>query len=217
MKKKDLQAEKISGVKAFDPNLKCRDMQYAIGETFEIEKGKKLRVCPDGEGEAGLHFCENPLDVFGYYPPSDSRFCEVESIGDAQRHDEDSKVAASKLYIKTEISLRKLVDLSVTFILNRVKWEEAKESNTGYQSAATNTGYQSAASVEGLESVAISLGVEGKAKGKKGCFLVLAEWEQRGYDWHRINVMSYLVDGELVKEDTFYTLTEGKLVESTNA
>lgn len=67
----------ITGFKGFDKNFKCRDHQYKVGEISEIETDKKLVVCPsDGTTEGGLHFCENPLDVFKYYEPSESRFAE---------------------------------------------------------------------------------------------------------------------------------------------
>ncbi|WP_254563188.1 DUF7666 domain-containing protein, partial [Dyadobacter diqingensis] len=160
--------KKITGFKGFDKDLKCRDMQYAVGSAFEIEAGKTLKVCPDGVNQAGLHFCENPLDVFGCYPPADSRFCEVVGSGETQAEESDSKVAASKLFIKTEISLKNLLDLSVKFILNKVDWNNAKESNTGDQSAATNTGNQSAATNTGDRSAATNTGCRSAATNT-GC------------------------------------------------
>ena len=86
-------------------------------------------------------------------------------------------------------------------------------TNTGDRSAATNTGYRSAATVEGKESVACALGINGKAKGALGCWLVLAEWKEiKPFDWHRISVRSFKVDGKRIKENTFYTLVGGKAV-----
>ena len=85
--------------------------------------------------------------------------------------------------------------------------DESAATNTGDESAATNTGYRSAATVEGKESVAISLGTNGRAKGAKGCFIVLAEWKQDSdYHWHRETVKSVKVDGEKIKENVFYVL-----------
>lgn len=86
-------------------------------------------------------------------------------------------------------------------------------TNTGYQSAATNTGNRSAATVDGKESVAASLGIEGKAKGVLGCWLVLAEWECLTDGWHRKDVQCIRVDGENIKADTFYMLIAGEFVE----
>ena len=86
----------IFGFKGFDKNLKCRDFQYEVGKTYEHEG--KVECC-----EQGFHFCENPFDVFGYYSPSDSRYCAVEGSGKVDQDEDDSKVAVSKLHISAEI------------------------------------------------------------------------------------------------------------------
>ena len=225
------------GFKGFDASFKCRagqpgETQYAVGETFNMPEGKTLKACPESEDEGGLHFCENPMDVLGYYPPNTGRYAEVDGHGEAARKGDDSKVAVSKLYISAEITLGALLGAGVKFILSKVDFKDAPTTNTGdrsaatntgyrsaatntgYQSAATNTGYQSAATVEGAQSVAVNMGIEGKAKGAKGCWLVLAEWTNVNFDWHRTDVRSFAVDGDTVKADTFYTLRGGVLTEA---
>ena len=142
---------KIKGYKGFDNNLKCRGYQYEVGKTFECDG--KIECC-----ENGFHFCENPLDVFGYYPPSDSRYCSVEGEGETSKDNGDSKVAVSRLHVSAEIGLTGLINAGVKFILDRVKWEEDKSTNTGYQSAATNTGDRSAATNTGDRSAATNTG-----------------------------------------------------------
>ena len=191
------------GYKGFDKDFKCRNMQYEIGKTY-IEKEAKL--C-----EKGLHFCENPLDVFTYYSPANGKFAEIEADDVSPETGDDSKRVAQKLTVKTEINLFKLVKLGVEYIKAQIDCDNNKESNTGYCSAATNTGYYSAATVDGKESVAISLGASGHAKGAIGCWIVLAEWDTESE--HRIDVKSFYVDGEKVKANTFYILRNGELVE----
>ena len=199
---------KIIGFKGFDKNLQCRGHQYEIGKTYETDK-QPVRCT-----ENGFHFCENPMDVFRYYAPGDSRFAEVEGGGEMDREDGgDSKVAVSKLHIGAEIGLQGLIKAGVKFTLDRVKWDDAKESNTGYQSAATNTGYQSAASAEGKESVAMAIGYKSKAKGALGCWIVLSEWEERKSGDHIRDVQCVRVDGETIKTDTWYRLIDGEFVE----
>ena len=204
----------MKGYKGFDNDFQCRGYQFEPGKTYEHDGDAK--AC-----ESGFHFCENPFDVWCYYPPSDSRFAEVEGSGKTDKHYGDSKVACTKLHVGAEISLNAFVNAGVKFILDRVT-PEKKETNTGNQSAATNTGYQSAATntgtrsaatVEGKESIAMATGIEGKAKGKKSCWLVLAEWKERKDGWHIKDVKSVAVDGKTIKEDTFYTLKGGKFVE----
>ena len=57
--------------KGFDKDLKCRDFQYEVGNTYEEPTAE---LC-----EKGFHACEYPLDVFKYYAPGNmSRYCEVD-------------------------------------------------------------------------------------------------------------------------------------------
>ncbi len=148
-------SETITGFKGFDKDLKCRDYQYEVGKEFE-EEGK-IEAC-----SKGFHFCENPFDVLGYYPPStekgSSRYCIVKGSGNIDRDGDDSKVACSKLHISAEIGLKGIIEAGVKFILDKVNWKDNKESNTGNYSAATNTGNQSAATNTGNYSAATNTG-----------------------------------------------------------
>ena len=147
-----MEEKSIKGYKGFDKDLKCRGMQYEVGKDFE--SSGKIKKC-----ENGLHFCENPMDVFDYYPPSDSRYCEVSGGGEIDGNDEeDSKVSCSKLHISSEIGISGLVKAGVKFIFDKVDWDNKKESNTGDRSTATNTGYQSAATNTGNQSAATNTG-----------------------------------------------------------
>ena len=187
--------------KGFDKNLACRGFKYEAGKEYETETAE---IC-----ESGFHACENPFDVFNYYPPSDSRFCEVDLDANDQRGD-DSKRVGKHIRIEAEIGLLGLIAAGVKFILDKVDWNNAKESNTGDWSAATNTGYQSAATVKGKDSIAIVTGYQSKAKGSLGCWIVLTE---RDEEMHILDVKAVCVDGVEIKEDTFYILKNGKVEE----
>ena len=236
--------------KGFDKDLKCRDFQYEIGKEYTEEKAD---IC-----NCGFHACEFPMDVFNYYPPSDSRYCEVELEANNQKSSDDSKRVGKKISVKAEIGIAGIIKAGVEYIKEQVNWEDDKATNTGDQSAATNTGYQSAATntgdqsaatntgyqsaatntgyqsaatntgdqsaatntgdqsaaiVEGKESIALATGIDSKAKGKIGCFIVLAEWKEIDNEYHIVDVKSAKVDGKNIKEDTFYTLKDGKFVE----
>ncbi|MDD6477065.1 MAG: hypothetical protein PUF69_04960 [Eubacteriales bacterium] len=205
----------MKAYKGFNNKLQCREFQYKVGETYEEEKAE---LC-----SCGFHACEAPLDVFGYYPPADSRYCEVELEDVSEKTSEDSKRCARKISIGAEIGIKGIVEAGVKFIMDKVDWNGAKGSNTGDgsaatntgdRSAATNTGYRSAAIVEGKESIAIATGIEGKAKGALGCFIVLAEWcEDENHEWHIKHVKSAVVDGETIKANTFYMLKDGEFTE----
>ena len=222
MNKKD---DIIHGFKGFDKDLKCLGFKYEIGNDYEQEG--EVKCC-----ERGFHFCENPFDVFRYYSPTDSRYCEVEGYGIADKANNDSKVATSHIHISAEIGLNGLIKDGVKFILDKVNFKEAKSTNTGdysaatntgyqsaatntgYQSAATNTGNQSAATVEGKESVAIVTGKDGRARGVLGSWIVLTERGDRDENIYPIKeVKAFKVDGVNIKENTFYSLVDGKAVE----
>ena len=211
--------------KGFDKDLKCRGFQYEVGKEYEENE---VKVC-----EKGFHACEYPLDVFSYYPPADSRYCEVEQSGELSKDGGDSKVASSKIKIGAEIGLSGLIRAGVKFILEKVDFKNAKESNTGNrsaatntgyrsaatntgdQSAATNTGYQSAATVEGKNSVAIATGLQSKAKASLGSAIVVVErGEWNGNSYPLKAICSAIVDGEKIKADTFYTVKDGVFVEA---
>ena len=272
--------------KGFDKDLKCKDFQYEIGKEYTEEKAD---IC-----DCGFHACKFPMDVFGYYSPSDSRYCEVDLEANNQLSN-DSKRVGKKISVKAEIGIAGIIKAGVEYIKEQVNWEDDKATNTGNYSAATNTGYQSAATntgnysaatntgeysaatntgnrsaatntgkrsaatntgdrsaatntgnrsaatntgyqsaatntgnysaatntgdrsaaiVEGKESIALATGINSKAKGKIGCFIVLAEWKEINYEYHIVDVKSAKVDGENIKEDTFYTLKDGKFVEA---
>lgn len=218
--------EKEIRYKGFDENLQCRGLQYEVGKEYEMNGD--IKCC-----ERGFHACGNPLDVFSYYPPSNSRYCEVEQSGTIYKDNDDSKVASSKIHISCEIGLKGIIEAGVKFILDKVNTgNQSAATNTGNYSAATNTGYrsaatntgnysaatntgdQSAAKVKGKDSVAIVTGRDSKASGALGCWLVLTErGEWDGSTYPIKEVKAFKVDGEKIKADTFYKLVNGEAVE----
>ena len=193
-------SNRTKGYKAFNPNWTCQNFKFEVGKTYTHDG--PVELC-----QSGFHFCEYPLDILNYYPPT-SKFARVEGEGVQKAYD-GTKVVCQKLNVETEISLKVLIDESVKYILDRV--EKKKETNTGDWSAATNTGNESAAIVEGKESIAIVTGYESKAKGALGCWLVLIERDDK---LAIIGGQIKKVDGVTIKADTFYWLKNGVLVES---
>ena len=144
-----METEKIKAYKGFNNDMTCRDFQYEVGKEYE-QKGK-IEVC-----ENGFHACENPMNVFGYYPPNNSRYCEVEQSGTIGRSLD--KIASSKIRIQCEIGLSGIIQAGVKFILDKVNWKDDNATNTGEYSAATNTGEDSAATNIGEYSAATNTG-----------------------------------------------------------
>ena len=219
----------IQGYKGFDKDMKCRGFQFAVDGTY-THKGD-AKAC-----SSGFHFCENPLHVLQYYSPSRSRFALVEGSGQTDRHNEDSKVACTELKIKAEIGLKGLIDAGIKFVFSKVVWGQEDTPQThGYASAAqthggysaaqthgdasaaqTHGGYSaaqthgdaSAAQTHGYESIAVSTGINGKAAGTLGNWLVLAQWKQTDENWKIISVQTVKVDGEVIKANTWYRLND---------
>ena len=222
----------MKAYKGFNRELRCKGFQYEVGKEYE-EPEAELCKC-------GFHACENPLDVFCYYPPASSRYCEVEMDEVDPRIGDDSKRCSKKIRIGVEIGFKGIIEAGIKFIMDSLDWANKKEFNTGDQSVAFNTGIQSVATntgywsvatnagdqsaaintgkvsvatVEGGESIAIATGIKSRAKGLLGCYIVLAEWcrDECG-NWHIKHVQSAKVDGVKIKADTFYALKNGEFV-----
>ena len=142
--------KEIAGVKGFDKDLRCMGFQFKPNDIYKTDS---IKLC-----EKGFHFCKNPLDVFNYYAPGNSRYAEVVGAGELKEAQDDTKVVCSELHVKAEISLINLIAGGVKFILDRVDWKNDKATNTGYYSAATNTGDYSAATNTGYYSAATNTG-----------------------------------------------------------
>ena len=149
------QTQIVHGFKGFDKDLKCRGKQYALGETYEEESAD---LC-----SKGLHFCEDPLDCFGYYAPgSGSRYAIVAAENPSDQKDTDSKRVTKKLSIGGELSLAGIIEAAVKFRLERVTWSDSA-TNSGTWGAATNSGTWGAATNSGTEGAATNSGLRGAA------------------------------------------------------
>ena len=159
----------VTAFKGFGTNLKCRDFQYEVGQSYE--HGGPVLAC-----SSGFHACEYALDVFRYYPPHESRYCAVELTGELSRDGSDSKIASAKLKVVAEIGIPAIVTAAVNWIMRQIDKTKTQTvidgsnsaaTNTGYRSAATNTGYRSAATNTGDGSAAPNTG-DGSAATNTG-------------------------------------------------
>ena len=219
--------QKIKAYKAFDKDLSCRGFKYKVGKEYE-ETGD-IKAC-----EKGFHACPYPLDVFGYYAPAGSRFCEVEQSGKIDDSESD-KVCSSKIRIGAELDIRGLVKAAVSYVkercTNEYNAEPGKPAMTGYRGVATagdrgaatagncgvaTAGDGGAATARGKAStgyngLSVARGKNVQVKGGIGAILVIAEERDDTYDI--VDWKAVAVDGEVVKADTWYRLENGELVE----
>ena len=243
--------QKIKAYKAFDKDLSCRGFKYEVGKEYE-ETGD-IKAC-----EKGFHACPYPLDVFGYYAPAGSRFCEVEQSGKIDDSESD-KVCSSKIRIGAELDIRGLVKAAVSFVkercTNECNAEPGKPATAGDSGAATAGNYGAATAGNygaatagdrgaatagnygaatagnrgaatagncgaatargkastGSNGLSMARGNNVQVKGGIGAILVIAEEGEDTYDI--VDWKAVVVDGEIVKADTWYRLENGELVE----
>ena len=211
--------QKIKAYKAFDKDLSCRGFKYEVGKEYE-ETGD-IKAC-----EKGFHACPYPLDVFGYYAPAGSRFCEVEQSGKIDDSESD-KVCSSKIRIGAELDIRGLVKAAVSFVkercTNECNADPGKPATAGDRGAATAGDYGAATAGDsgtatargkastGSNGLSVARGNNVQVKGGIGAILVIAEEGEDTCDI--VDWKTVLVDGEVVKADTWYRLENGELVE----
>ena len=134
----------VKSYKGFNKDMTCRDFQYEEGKEYEEES---VEVC-----DHGFHACEYPLDCLNYYSPNESVYHEVEQSGEIQKHNDDTKVASTKIKIGAEISIAGLVKAAIEYTVKRVNKEAESDENHGASSATGDYGASSATGYKGASS-----------------------------------------------------------------
>ena len=215
----------VTSFKGFTAEFKCRGMQYEVGATYTHEG--KVKAC-----DSGFHACENPLDVWNYYGPAESRFAVVEQSGELSRHGDDSKIASAKITITAELALGEYVKRAVQWVIDRCAQDagsdERVQSASGYyaqlaasgyyaQLAASGnyaqlaaSGYSAKLAASGEDSVIASSSYAATAKGADGTWIALAEFDGNA---KCIGFAVGCVGKDGIKADTWYCAKGGKLEE----
>ena len=218
------------GFKGFKKGLVCRDKQYAENTVFEEEKAE---IC-----NSGMHYCKNPFDVLDYYDlvnvdGSFNEFAEVEALAE-EKTDDNKKFCTTKLKIGAKLDFPGFIKACVDFVIEKTSVEmpdvkmndndesvisskarKAKIGSSGDYAQIGSSGDSAKIDSSGLYAVVMCAGYNSKAKAKKGSFITLAEWkkDEELDKWIPVNVVTMKVDGEEIKEDTYYKLVDGKFVE----
>ena len=227
--------------KGTDKDMKCREFQYALGETVKDDGAIRC-------GGKGFHSCEAPLDVLRYYPMrGDNRYFVAEADGVIDRvKNEDSKVASSELTLKTEISVKDLIKAHFEFTRKKAEtgtaggdWSNLaggdRSNLTGGYSSNLTGGYSS--NLAGGDSSNLAGGYRSNLAGGDWSNLAGGDWSnlicrngckcKAGLDsvitfTHREWVggkykltahKTIVIDGETYKPDTWYKLEDGEVVE----
>ena len=225
----------MKGYKAFEKGLICRGKQYAENTVFEEDTAE---IC-----KSGMHFCKNPLDVLDYYPLVDdngnmTEFAEVEAL-DEPKTDDEKKYCTTKLKIGAKIGFPQLVQASVNFECEKIKetrtkttqkdsakigssgdyakigssGDSAQIGSSGDSAQIGSSGDYAKIDSTGKNAVVMCAGNNSIAKAKIGSWITLAEWKYIDNVYTPVCVNTERVDGERIKEDTYYKLENGEFVE----
>ena len=220
----------MKAYKGFNKDLTCRGFQYKEGETFHEDKAE---LC-----DSGFHACEDPLDCFGYYAPGSSVYHEVElDEVSPERDSDDTKVVAKTIKIGAALDVAgickahfeyvnahcKKVDGKVAGDREAVAVGDQTSASAGFRGSASAGNYGSASAGESGSAVSrgsVTVGKNGcalvrgngiMARGELGAVLVLCLEKEENYDIECVKQI--VIDGEMYKPGTWYTLTKNGEIE----
>jgi hypothetical protein len=227
----------MKGFKGFEKDFSCRGKQYEENTTYEengtgcCHKGV-MHFCED-PWEVLNHY--DLVDGNGDF----SEFAEVDARG--QVWSDGDKRATDKLHIGAKLGFKGFIKACVDFTVERTKFDDligssgnsakigssgnsakigssgdyAKIGSSGDYAKIGSSGNSAQINSTGEDAVIMCAGNESRAKAKKGSWITLAEWvedEEKGR-YVPVCVKTEYVDGEKIKEDTYYTLKSGEFVE----
>ena len=201
----------MKGFKGFEKDFSCGGKQCEENTTYE-EYGEGC--CYKGV----MHFYEDPWEVLNHYDLVDgngnlSEFAEVEALG--QVWNDGEKRATNKIHVGAKLGLKGFLKACIDFTLEKTKYESNGTNLSGNSAQIGSSGDYAQINSTGEDAVIMCAGRKSKAKGKKGSWITLAEWvkdEEKGR-YVPICVKTERVDGEKIKEDTYYTLKNGEFSE----
>ena len=199
--------------------------------------GKEYEEANAALCKKGFHSCENPLDTFRYYRPTDSRYCEVDVDDNGERDSTDSKVCGKHIKISAEIGLKDVINAGVRFVFDKceIATEETASGKRGNAAAsgergnaaasgdlgnaaasgergtAVVTGFAGRATALGEQCLAVAWGGDSLARGTVGNWIVVSE---RDDDGNIIDAIIAKVDGDTIKADIWYKLVNGEIMEA---
>ena len=228
----------MKAYKGFNRDMTCRGYKFADGETYEHEGDVKLcksgfHACQDPMD--CLRYYDPCTSVY--------HEVEIDGVSDERKGDTKVVGKKIRIGARIGIAemVKASVDLTFAACSDAENADSASgypsrqaDSGDGSRQAASGDysiqaaigdGSRQAASVDGIRQAAsgngssqettgkncvmMSAGAGGIARGKIGSWIVLTEWVDGAP-----NVVAKRIDGEEIKEDTWYMAKGGKLVEA---
>ena len=164
---------------------------------FTIEKTRVEPMKDDGADNSSGYSAQ--IGSSGYY-------AQIGSSGDS------AQIGSSGYYAK--------IGSSGYYAKIGSSGDSAKIGSSGNSAKIGSSGDSAQITSEGNNSVVMAAGCNSIAKAKIGSWITLAEWvktdstdEKGNYIWKPKCVKTEYVDGERIKEDTFYKLVNGEFEE----
>ena len=229
--------EVIKAYKGFNKDMTCRDFRYEEGKEYEEERAEAcncgFHACEHPLDCLGYydpaHSVYHEVEQSGEISKrsDDTKVASTKiKIGARVRIAGlvQAAIEYTKERVKTEAEANEDCGASSATGYkgaSSATGDYGASSATGNCGASSATGYKGKSAAENQNSVAVAWGPEAMAKGVKGSTLVLAEWKRIDNDawywkeeaWEFVESLMVRVDGEKVKENTWYTLKNGELVE----
>ena len=228
----------MKAYKGFDKNMRCRGYQFAEGETY-VHDGP-LSLCESGfhaclDPMDCLRYYDPCESVY--------HAVEVDDVSDERGNDTEIVCKKIRIGARIGIAEMVKASIDLTFAACRdaenadaasgdysrqaasgdysrqaasgygsrqaASGSDSRQADSGYGSRQAASGHSSCQETTGKNCVMMSAGDGGRARGKIGSWIVLTEWVD-GVP----NVVAKRIDGEEIKEDTWYWVKGGKLVEA---
>ena len=227
--------EKIIAYKGFNKDLTCRGFQYEVGKEYIEEK---VSIC-----NSGFHACENPFDVLDFYGDSlNNRFCKVEQSGLIEKDNKKQVSSKIKVVAEIgfaglfKAGVEWIKEITNPTHVIKETWgnndknkigssgdsakigssgDYAQIGSSGYSAQIGSSGYSAKIDSAGEDSVICCAGNNSAVRAKKGSWITLSEWRYSEEKKRSVPicVKTEYVDGEKIKEDTWYKLDNGDFVE----
>ena len=232
---------KIKAYKGFNTDLTCRDFQYEVGKEYE-QKGE-IEACNKGfhacetpmdvfehyliEKDGHIaRFCE--VEQSGMIDREDDKVASSKiSIKAEVKFADFVKLAVDFVLEKCKVGKGNSEDFAqLASSGNFAKFASsgsyaqlassgnfAQLASSGSYAQLASSGDSAKLASSGNSAVVMAAGYNSQAKAKKGSWITLAEWDRLDGNWTPVCVKTEQVDGERIKEDTWYKLINGQFTE----
>ena len=233
-----MKQEKIISYKGFDENFRCRGFQYEVGKEYEEEVAeccnKGFHACENPIDVWEYYDVTNSrfaiVEQSGNIDKQNNKICSSRIRIKAELKFADFvKLCVDTLIEKCKVKSNDgLTDNGGYSAQIASSGNYARIGSSGYNTRIGSSGnyaqigssgdytrigssgYNTRIKSEGQNAVIMCAGSQSKARAKKGSWITLAEYDNKGKP---ICVKTEQVDGERIKEDTWYRLVYGEFKE----